>query len=316
MANPYEMFPSAATTFGRYVDHIFFSLLGISSLVLLTLFIIIWVFVIRYRRGVEVPRKATSPRNVTLEASWTLIPLLIFIGLFIWAGERYLSLETAPVDALEIQVVAKQWMWKFQHPSGQRELNQLHIPLGQPIKLTLTTQDVIHSFYVPAFRAKQDLVPGRYTHIWFTPTRVGRYRLLCAEFCGTSHSQMRGEIVVMQPAAYEAWLDSRPGQPTLAEQGARLFRAHGCSGCHFGDSTVRAPSLVGVFGSTVPLQSGEIVVADEAYLRDSILLPKKQVVAGYAPVMPSFSGQLSEEAILKLIAYIQSLASTEESQNP
>ena len=297
----------AATPFAHQVDHIFYALLALCGLVLLLVFILIWVFTVRYRRSNEVTRDKARP-NIGLEITWTVVPLLIFIALFAWAGERYINLKEIPPEALPIQVVAKQWMWKFQHPGGQREIDALHLPVDRPIKLTMTSQDVIHSFFVPAFRAKQDVVPGRYTTLWFTPTRIGRYHLLCTQYCGTDHSRMRGEIVVMSAADYQTWLQTQGSGPSLAQEGEKRFRAHGCSGCHSDNSTVHAPFLQGVFGSLVHLESGEVVKADEAYIRDSILLPRKQVVAGYAPVMPSFAGQLSEEDILKLIAYIQSLA--------
>ncbi|MFO1434451.1 MAG: cytochrome c oxidase subunit II [Candidatus Competibacteraceae bacterium] len=300
----------AATPFAHQVDHIFYALLAICGLVLLLVFILIWVFTVRYRRSNEATRNKTQP-NIGLEITWTVVPLLIFIALFVWAGERYISLKEIPPDALPIQVVAKQWMWKFQHPGGQREIDALHLPVDRPIQLTMTSQDVIHSFFVPAFRAKQDVVPGRYTTLWFTPNRVGRYHLLCTQYCGTDHSRMRGEVVVMSPTDYQTWLQTQGSGPSLAQEGENLFRAHGCSGCHGDNSTVHAPSLQGVFGSLVHLESGDVVNADEAYIRDSILLPRKQVVAGYAPIMPSFAGQLSEEDILKLIAYIQSLALSE-----
>jgi cytochrome c oxidase subunit 2 len=198
-------------------------------------------------------------------------------------------------------------MWKIQHPEGNREINELHVPLGRIVKLTMTSQDVIHSFFLPAFRVKQDVVPGRYTTEWFKASRLGTYHLFCSEFCGTQHSAMGGRIIVMDPAAYEEWLvRGQPGS-TLVQSGERLFRELGCSGCHVGPSIVRAPPLEGLFGMPVPLDNGQVVIADEAYLRDSILFPAKQIVGGYTNDMPSFQGRVSEEELLQLIAYIKSL---------
>lgn len=221
--------------------------------------------------------------------------------------QLYFNLFNPPENTLDINVVARQWMWKTQHPGGRREINELHVTAGTPVRLTMISQDVIHSFYVPALRQKMDVLPDRYTSMWFEANRPGRYLLECAEFCGTDHSAMRGELVVMEPAAYERWL--RVGQPddTLAETGARLFRSYGCSGCHAGNATVRAPRLEGLFGRPVPLAEGGTTIADRQYIRDSILLPNRHVVAGYEPIMPSFRDQIGEEDMLALIAYIQSL---------
>jgi cytochrome c oxidase subunit 2 len=215
-----------------------------------------------------------------------------------------------PGDALEVAVVGKQWMWYLQHAEGRSEINELHVPLGRPIKLTMTSQDVIHSFYVPAFRVKQDVLPGRYTSLWFEPSQVGRYHLYCAEYCGTNHSTMGGWVSVMEPVDYERWLTEAGVGPSMAVEGERLFVQHHCAGCHRGSQTVRAPKLEGVFGKPVPIQNGKnvgFVTADTAYIRDSILRPKSQVVAGYEPLMPSYEGQISEPDLLKIIAYIKSI---------
>ena len=210
---------------------------------------------------------------------------------------------------MEINVIGKQWMWKVQHPEGNREINELHVPVGRNVKLTLASQDVIHSFFLPSFRTKMDVVPGRYTTEWFQATKIGSYHLFCAEYCGTKHSGMVGRVVVMDPADYEDWLTKGQPGPTLVQEGERLFRELGCSGCHLGSSIVRAPPLEGLYGKPVPLQSGVIVIADEGYIRDSILLPNNQVTAGYEPVMPTYQGHVTEEEILELIAYIKSLGS-------
>ena len=219
-------------------------------------------------------------------------------------------MRRSPADALPVYVVGKQWMWKLQHRNGRREIDELHVPLGQPVRLVMTSQDVIHSFFVPAFRLKQDVVPGRYTSLWFTATRLGEFHLFCSEYCGTDHAAMLGRVVVMEPAAFARWLAAGPRVPGLAQQGFALFREHGCSGCHAAGSTVHAPSLDGLLGSHVHLQDGRTIVADENYVRDSILAPDKDIVAGFAPLMPSFAGQLSEEQIEALIAYLRSTGET------
>jgi len=213
-----------------------------------------------------------------------------------------------PADALPVQVVAKQWMWKLEHRNGRREINELHVPLGEPVRLVMTSQDVIHSFYVPAFRLKQDVVPGRYTTLAFTATRLGEYHLFCAEYCGSEHSMMTGRIVVMTPAEFARWLAAGPAEPGLAQRGFELYRRHGCSGCHDPQSTVGAPPLEGLIGRTVHLQDGRSLVADENYVRDSILEPRKDIVAGHQPVMPSFAGQLDEEDIAALVAWMRATA--------
>jgi cytochrome c oxidase subunit 2 len=267
--------------------------------------IAILFFAVRYRHGAVVSRGNVS-RKLGIELAWTLIPLALFVVIFAWAARDFLVLYAPPRDALPIDVVAKQWMWKLQHRNGRREINELHVPLGQPVRLVMTAQDVIHSFYVPAFRLKQDVLPGRYTSIWFTPTQLGEFHLFCAEYCGSEHSMMIGRVVVMLPADYTRWLGSGKEEPSLAQYGFARFRELGCSGCHAANSTVHAPSLRGLLGREVHLQDGRTIVADENYIRDSILLPKKDVVAGFAPVMPSFTGQVSEEDIQALVAYIRS----------
>jgi cytochrome c oxidase subunit 2 len=220
----------------------------------------------------------------------------------------YFGLHRPPANALEIQVVAKQWMWKFQHPGGQREINELHVPVGRPVLLTMASQDVIHSLYIPALRLKQDVVPGRYTTMWFTADSIGTYALRCAQFCGTDHSTMGGHFVALAPSDYVRWLEQSGNDDSLAAQGARLFRSRGCSGCHGPSSTVKAPRLEGLFGREVPLADGSIVSADSQYIRDSILLPHAKVAAGYPDIMPTFQNVLGEEDVLKLVAYIKSLA--------
>jgi cytochrome c oxidase subunit 2 len=267
----------------------------------------VFYFAIKYRRGSNADRSNPIAGSLKLELTWTIIPLLLAMAAFTWGAKVYFEVAHAPEGAMEITVVGRQWMWKIQHPTGQREINELHVPMGQPIRLVMTSQDVIHSFFVPAFRVKQDVVPGMYSDLWFEPTKPGTYHLFCTEYCGTEHSRMIGTVTVMEAKDYEAWLRSGRVEESMVQSGERLFRDKGCSGCHAGNSSVRAPLLNGVYGSPVPLDDGTIVTADDVYMRDSILLPKKQVAAGYKPVMPTYQNQLSEEELFQLLAYLKSL---------
>ncbi|CAM5783960.1 cytochrome c oxidase subunit II [Rhizobacter fulvus] len=304
------MQPSASSA-ATHADALFTALLLLCGLMALAVGMLIVVFSVRYRRGAKVDRSNARRNLPWLEIGWTLTPLAIFIGLFAWTGFDYMQLYRPPADTLPVNVVAKQWMWKLQHRNGRREINQLHVPLGEPVLLKMTSQDAIHSFFVPAFRLKQDVLPGRYTALWFTPTQAGEFRLFCAEYCGTEHSQMLGRIVVMPPDEYSRWLAAGPAEPSLAQYGFALFRQLGCSGCHSPRSTVHAPLLEGLPGRQVHLQDGRTVVADDNYLRDSILTPRKDVVAGFQPLMPSFAGQVSEEDIQALIAYLHDTGAVE-----
>jgi cytochrome c oxidase subunit 2 len=264
-----------------------------------------WLF--KYRAGKPANRQPVRLPQNRIEITWTILPAVIFMGFYVWGAQHYFQIERSPRDALEINVVAKQWMWKIQHPEGNREIDELHVPVGRVVKLTMTSQDVIHSLFLPAFRIKQDVLPGRYTTEWFRAEKIGTYHLFCSEYCGTSHSHMVGRVVVLSPTDFEKWLNTGGPQSTLVEAGERLFMQFGCSGCHFNQTVVPAPRLEGLFGKPVPLNNGEVVTADEAYLRDSILLPGKQIVGGYPNAMPSFQGKLGEEDLLQLIAYIKSL---------
>lgn len=244
---------------------------------------------------------------MTLEIVWSVIPLGILLFLFAWGAEVFLAVSRPPAGADEYFVVARQWMWKVQHPDGPREINELHAPVGRPIKLTMTSEDVIHSFFVPAFRVKMDVLPGRYTTVWFNATVPGTYHLFCAEYCGTLHSGMRGSIIVMEPHEYEAWLAHGSADQPAGSSGEALFVQRGCTTCHRPDTAARAPILNGLHGTTVQLQGGDQVTADDDYLRESILRPAAKVVAGYPPIMPANEGQISEEELVQLIVYIRSL---------
>jgi len=242
-----------------------------------------------------------------LELVWTIIPFFIAMGIFVWGASIYYTIYHSPKEALEIYVVAKQWMWKFQHLDGQREINELHVPVGRKVKITMTTEDVIHSFFVPAFRVKLDVVPGKYSTIWFEATKPGRYHLFCAEYCGTSHSGMIGWIDVMEASEYQAWLAGGAGEGSLASSGEKLFQQLACVTCHRSDAQGRGPVLQGLFGKEVQFQDGNKTVVDEAYIRESILNPRAKIVAGFQPIMPTFQGQITEEQLLQLIAYIKSI---------
>jgi cytochrome c oxidase subunit 2 len=299
---------SGASLHAGDVDLLFAGLLLTSLLVVLLLFSLLLSFAIRYRAGSKVERGDRVQKSWRWEIGWSFATLVVFLGLFVWGTSLFLDLYQPPKNAIPIFVVAQQWMWKVQHEGGQREINELHLPVSRPARLTMASQDVIHSFFLPAFRLKHDVVPGRYQELWFEPARTGVFQLLCSEFCGTDHSRMTGRIVVLEGAAFEQWLARQDVTGTLAAEGARLFRELGCSGCHGAGSAVRAPPLEGLYGNPVPLQDGTFAVADEAYLRDSILLPRSQVVAGYEPVMPSFAGRVGEDELIRLVAYIKSLA--------
>lgn len=291
------------------VDYLYFFLVAVTLFFSLLIFTLVFIFALKYRRKSESERPRPIVGSLRLELIWSIIPLLIALVIFTWGAKVYFDLSTPPADSMSIYVVAKQWMWKLQHPEGQREINELHIPLGTPVKLIMTSEDVIHSFYVPAFRVKMDVLPGRYTSLWFEATRPGRYHLFCAEYCGTKHSQMGGWVYVMEPFEYEDWLRGGSGPVvSMVEAGEKLFTQLGCITCHRADSGARGPDLKGLYGSRVQLASGETVVADENYIRESILEPNTKLVSGYLPVMPTFKGQLSEESILQLLAYIQSLS--------
>ncbi len=304
--NDFHLFPLEASSGAAQIDWLFFGLVLMSLFFVAVVFLPITYFAIRYRRGSSADRSNPATGSNLLETGWTVLPLIISLGFFAWGALVYFHIERPPRNALQMQVVAKQWMWKLQHAEGKREIDELHVPLGQTVNLTMTSQDVIHSFFVPAFRVKQDVVPGRYTTEWFRPTRLGEYHLFCAEYCGTNHSAMIGKVTVMRPADYQKWLATGDTGKSIVLEGRRLFHEKGCSGCHVGSNAVHAPPLEGIYGKQVPLASGQIVTADDEYLRDSILLPGKQISAGYENLMPSFTGHISEAEIMQIIAYLKS----------
>ena len=312
---PFPLFPEQASSIAGWVDGVYFYSLALTVFFSVLIALLLLVLSITYRRGSKADRSNAVDHSTTIEIIWTGIPLVLAMVLFFASTYVFYRMYQYPADASEIYVLGRQWLWETQHPEGRREINVLHVPVGKPIKLVLTSVDVIHSFYIPAFRLKQDVVPGRYSTMWFEPTKAGTYHLFCAEYCGTLHSAMIGKVVVMEPAAFEEWLGSGTVKESMATEGQKLFTQYGCSGCHGVNSSVRAPLLNGVYGHSVPLASGEVVTADERYIRDSILLPKTQVVAGFEPVMPTFDGHITEGDLLKIIAYIKSIGTVERVEN-
>ena len=306
MFDNFPLWPQRASTAAGGVDALFIFLLIVAGLMSLLIFTSLLYFAARYRHRKGVPAEQIEG-SIPLELTWSIIPLGVFMVIFAWGAVVYFKSRTPPRDSTEVYVVAKQWMWKLEHAEGQREINELHVPVGRDVKLIMTSQDVIHSFFVPAFRMKQDVVPGRYTVAWFHATKAGTYHLFCAQYCGTQHSGMIGSIVVMEPAQYEAWMSGGSNGP-LSATGEKIFAELGCATCHRSDTQGRGPNLQGVFGKPVLLEDGHLVTADENYVRESILDPGAKVVKGFRPVMPTFQGLISDEQLNALVAYVKSLS--------
>lgn len=312
---PVPFSPEQASTFAPHVDALYVYLVAITAFFTLGITAVIVFFAVKYRRRQhgELPRPIAG--SMVLELTWTIIPLLISMTIFVWGASIFFKAFRAPQQAMEVYVVGKQWMWKFQHQTGQREINELHVPVGARVKLTMTTEDVIHSFYVPAFRIKQDVVPGRYLQTWFEATKPGKYYLFCTEYCGTNHSGMGGYVYVMEPAAYQQWLAGGTGSESAASQGQKLFQERGCASCHqveAGGQQGRGPTLYGVYGKQQAVEGGAAVTVDESYIRESILNPQAKIAAGFQNIMPTYQGQLAEEQVLQLVAYIRSLGQSQQ----
>ena len=309
MQTPWVPFlPPSASTLSDRVDALYLYLIGISSFFTLLIVAALIFFMLRYRRRspYEIPRPIAGSHR--LETVWSVIPFIIAMTIFGWAAQVYFEQYNPPENTVEIYVTGKQWMWRAQHPDGQRDINELHLPLGRRVKLTMTSEDVIHAYYIPAFRTKTDVVPGRYTTSWFTPTKTGTYHLFCAEYCGTQHSGMIGKVIVLDPPDYQAWLRNVPRDKSPAEAGQQLFTSLACSNCHLENNTGGGPSLQNLFGADVKIANGSTVKVDEAYLRESILNPGAKVVAGYTNDMPTFQGLMTEEQVAMIIQYIKILA--------
>jgi cytochrome c oxidase subunit II len=303
--------PEQASSIAKSVDQLYLFLTVVTIFFTALIFAIIFYFMIRYRRRSPDERPKQIEGNFPLEVFWTAIPTLIVAVIFVWSSMLYFRNAEAPKGSMEIFITGKQWMWKVEHPEGQREINELHVPLGRPVKLTMTSEDVIHDFFVPAFRVKKDVLPGRYTSLWFTATKVGTYHLFCAQYCGAFHAGMIGSIIVQDPGEYERWLSGGAPGESMEQAGEKVFQSSGCSTCHTPDGAGLGPSLLGVYGQPVKLTTGETVTADDAYIRESILLPKAKIVMGYTPIMPSFQGQLTEEQLNNVIAYIRALGKSQ-----
>jgi cytochrome c oxidase subunit 2 len=309
------LWPPGETDHARAVDLLFIGLMASAILTLVLLFFLLFRFAIHYRAGnAQADRDHRVKKSWMLETAWTTATLVAFLGLFVWGARLFLNLYDVPKNAMPIYIVAKQWMWQVQHPGGQREINELHVPLDRTVRLIMTSQDVIHSFFIPAFRVKHDVLPGTSEYFWFKPLKPGVFHLFCAEYCGTDHARMIGRIVVMAQPEFERWLARQDVTGTLAVQGARLFRQFGCGGCHGNGAAVRAPALDGIYGKPVALSDGTIEIVDERYIRDSILKPRARIAAGYEPLMPSFEGKISEDELVAIVAYIKSLAIAENHQ--
>jgi cytochrome c oxidase subunit II len=308
MDRGFQLFPDQASSYAHCVDSIYFFLLAVATFFTVAIFLaIVWLALYYRRSAVRNRTRGVGGQHWLLEGTWIAIPLLLTMVMFVWGADLYFDLRTIPPGAIELNVVGKQWMWKIQHPQGRSEINELHLPVGRPVVLRMISEDVIHSFYVPAFRAKMDVLPGQYSSLWFEPTKPGEYHLFCAEYCGTDHASMSGRVIVMQPDEYAAWLAGGEQRPPVSA-GEQVFTQFRCHTCHFQGGQPRCPSLAKLFGQPVRLADGSVVTADDAYLRESILRPAARVVAGFQPVMPTYEGQLSEEQIFNLIQYIKSLS--------
>jgi cytochrome c oxidase subunit II len=302
------LFPAEASGIAPYVDALYFFLVLMTIVGTALVATLLLVFSIRYRREKN-PVATQIEGSTLLEATWTIIPLAIFLLTFVWGALLYFRIYDPPANAMNIYIVGKQWMWKAEHPGGQHEIDSLHVPMGKPIQLTMISQDVFHSFSIPDFRIKREVIPGRYSTVWFEATQVGTYHLFCTQYCGTQHAGMIGEVTVLTPTDYKKWLEQSNSGQSLAQNGERLFASMGCNSCHNGTAAARGPSLAGVYGSKLTLTDGRQILVDDAYLRDAILNPSEHVTAGFAPIMPTYQGQISEDGLIDLVEFIKNMQS-------
>jgi cytochrome c oxidase subunit 2 len=300
------LFPAEASTIAPYADALYFFLLAITVIGLVLVGVLVFGFSIRYRKA-KSPVATQVEGSTLLEATWTIIPLALFMVTWIWGALLYFRIYNPPTNAMNIYVVGKQWMWKAEHEGGQHEINALHVPTGRAVQLTLISQDVFHSFSIPDFRIKREVIPGRYSTVWFQATTPGTYHIFCTQYCGTNHSAMIGEVTVLSPEDYQKWTQESTSGTSLAQNGERLFASMGCNACHSGSAAARGPNLAGVYGSKLQLTSGSEVLVNDAYLRDAILNPSQHVTAGYAPIMPTYQGQVSEDGLIDLVEYIKNM---------
>ena len=310
----FKIFPEQSSTFASQVDALFFFILAVSAFFSILIAALLVYFSIKYRRKSTGEFPPATKSAVWIEVTWTLVPLALTMVMFVWGSRLYFSAYRPPSDSMDIHIIGKQWMWKMQHPQGRREINELHVPLGRAIRLVMISQDVIHDLFIPAFRIKQDVLPGRYTYEWFQASTLGEFHLFCAQYCGTQHAEMIGRVIVMEPAQYDAWLSGAGTEETMVQAGERLYRHFGCNTCH----GVKAPTLAGLYGSRVQFTTGATAIADDSYLREHVLTPSVRTVAGYQSIMPTFKGQMTEDQLGQIIAYIKSLRGykTETEQKP
>ncbi len=310
------LFPEQASTFAWQVDWLYFYMLAVSTIVGIGIVLAIIFFFVKYREKEKYATGAEIHGSIGLETTWSIIPFIFAMTVFVGGAYVFYNQTRPPADTTEIYVVGKQWMWKFQHGSGQREINELHVPVGRNIKLTMTTEDVLHDLYVPAFRTKMDVIPGRYTVLWFNATKPGKYHLYCAEYCGLNHSGMGGWVYVMEQRDFDNWLSGNVSGQTPVQAGQDLFQTKlGCASCHEGGASQRGAKLEGIYGTDIKLTNGQTVKADDEYIRNSILNPSGQIVEGFQPIMPTFKGQVTEEQLVSLVAYIKSLSGNANQMN-
>ncbi len=311
----FPLFPEQASSVAQYVDGLYLALVAITGAVSLLIWLVIFIFAIKYRRRPDNELAQEQEPPAALEATWIIVPAIIFMVIFVAGAWVFFRIQRVPSNAIEVYATGRQWMWKFQHPGGQREINTLHVPVGRPIKITMASEDVIHSLWFPAFRVKADVLPNRYRTMWFEATKVGRYHIFCAEYCGTVHSGMIGWVEVMEPTEYQRWLAGGT-EGSLASQGEKLFEKYACNTCHLQAPGARGPSLAGIYGKTIALADGKSAVADDNYIRESILNPTAKVAAGFQPIMPTFQGQVSEDDLLRLLAYVRTLSTQQPQATP
>ena len=313
--NDFPLFPEQASTVAPYVDGLYLGLVVVTGAVSLLIWLAIFYLAIKYRRSPSNELAQEQEPPAALEMAWTVIPLLIFLVIFVAGAWVFFRIQRVPSNAIEIYATGRQWMWKFQHAAGQREINTLHVPVGRPVKITMASEDVIHSLWFPAFRVKNDVLPNRYRTMWFEATKTGKFHIFCAEYCGTQHSGMIGWVIVMEPTEYQRWL-AGGAEGSLASQGEKLFEKYACNTCHTNTAGARGPVLAGLYGKAVPLANGSSVVADDNYIRESILNPTAKVAAGFAPIMPAFQGQVNEEDLMRLLAYVKSIGAGQPGATP
>lgn len=305
----FPLFPEQASSVAPLVDGLYLFLVLVTGAVSLLIWFVIFYFAIKYRRRPDNELAQEQEPPAALEMTWTVIPTLIFICIFIAGSWVFFRMQRVPTNALEVYATGRQWMWKFQHPTGQREINTLHVPVGRAVKITMASEDVIHSLWFPSFRVKADVLPSRYRTMWFQATKTGRFHIFCAEYCGTLHSGMIGWVEVMEPTEYQKWLAGGT-EGSLASQGEKLFQKYACNTCHTQGAGARGPNLAGIYGKSQPLTDGRVVTVDDNYIRESILNPQAKIVAGFQPIMPTFQGQVNEDDLIRLLAYVRTLGTS------